>query len=611
MQASGFTWRRPIFWFGLTLLAIVAFGAAFAFGYQRMNENTALPGVSVAGVDLAGLDRRAAERRIREALPDLTAGSLSLSVGAVDETIPYASFDRDYDMEYMLDQAFALGRQGTFVDQLREQIGLLRSGVQIEPVMTWNAEELATQVADVASSAEVEVVDATVSRHDGHYTSTESGPGTDIDVDAVVAQAMAVVNSFSADDTQIAVEGTTINPEVTTEAAADAVSRAEAVSTGALTLAGEELTAEIDEATIRGWMHLDQVGPASWEPVVDQGPIEQWVASYALESDVPARNATFSVGGGGNINVVASAKGRATDVVPTAEHIRAALMGRASGQPQDTAALSFLPVEPTLTTDQARAIQPRVKKLGEWTTFYAPDPELNGNGVNIQVPTNVLDGQVVEPGASFDFLDAIGPITSPPYEAGGALVHGQIVEDSIIGGGMCSVSTTLFNAALRFGLPIWSRDNHSLYISRYPMGLDATVWMTDKKNRQTMGFVNDTGFPLVIRGINAPGAVTFEIFGVDDGRSVELTEALVENIREPEFALVEYTDDLAPGRRSRYNDPYNAMDSSVTRIVRNKAGEVVIEETYKSHYKQLPAYTRVGRSPGDPRDGKVVRVRVD
>ncbi len=576
-----------------------------------MNENTVLPGVSVAGVDLAGLDRRAAERRLRETLPDLSAGALSVSVAAESETIPYEEFDRDWDMDYMLGQAFALGRQGTFVDQLREQIGLLRSGVQIEPVMTWNAEELAMRVADVARSAQVDVVDATVTRHDGVYTSTEAHEGTAVDVDAVVAQAMAVVNGFSPDDTSVVVDGTTITPQVSTEAAATAASQAEAVAAAPLTIAGEDLSAEIDEATIRGWVHLNQVGVAEWEPVVDQGPIEQWVASYALETDVPARNATFSVGGGGNINVVASAAGRAADVVPTAENVRNALMGRANGQPDGSAAFSFLPVEPTLTTDQARAIAPRVKKLGEWTTFYNPDPAANGNGVNIQIPTNILDGQVVEPGGQFDFLTAIGPITSPPYEAGGALIHGQIEEDSIIGGGMCSVSTTLFNAALRFGLPIWAWDNHSIYISRYPMGLDATVWMTDKKNRQTMGFTNDTGYPLVIRGINGPGSVTFQIFGVDDGRTVELTEPVVANTVKPAFALVEYTDDLAPGRRVRFNDAYNAFDAPVTRTVRNRAGDVVIQETYSAHYKMLPSYTRVGRSPGDPRDGKVVRVRVD
>jgi len=289
---------------------------------------------------------------------------------------------------------------------------------------------------------------------------------------------------------------------------------------------------------------------------------------------------------------------------------RTALQARADGEASSSAQLALTATEPEFTTSQAQALASRVTMLGTWTTHYTPQLS-NGNGVNIQIPTRTIDGYVVQPGEKFDFLTAIGPITSPPYEAGGALVHGQIKEDSIIGGGMCSVSTTLFNAALRFGLPIWARDNHSLYISRYPMGLDATVWMTDKKNRQTMGFVNDTGYPLVIRGINSPGAVTFEIFGVDDGRTVTLSEAVVENTVKPDFQLWEYTDDLAPGRRSKYNDAYNAFDSSVVRTVYNKAGEVVLEETYKSHYKQLPAYIRVGRSEGDPRNGRVVKVRND
>jgi hypothetical protein len=115
----------------------------------------------------------------------------------------------------------------------------------------------------------------------------------------------------------------------------------------------------------------------------------------------------------------------------------------------------------------------------------------------------------------------------------------------------------------------------------------------------------------VIRGINSPGAVTFQIFGVDDGRTVTLTEGTMENIKEPEFALIEYTNDLAPGRKVRYNDAYNAFDSEVTRTVRDRDGNVMIEETYKSHYKMLPQYTRVGRQEGDPRHGRVVRVRVD
>jgi vancomycin resistance protein YoaR len=607
--SSGFAWQRAAFWFGLTLLAIVLFGAAFAFGYNRMNENTVLPGVEVAGIDVAGLDRQAAERRLREVLPNLSTGSLTVEVAGVRQTIAYTEFDRDYDFDYMLGQALGLGRLGGPLDQLSQQIGLLKDGAQIPAVITWDNTELAERVAQIAESAKVQVVDARVVRVNGIYTASEASPGTAVDVESVVAQAISAVDNLAPDDAQVVVQGTTVEPAVSTEAAQAAVSRAESVVSSELTLSASDRTTTIDSATLRGWVHLDATGVGEWQLLIEPEPINQYVTTYALESDVPATNATFKLGGSG-IDVVPSALGSAIDVTSSAATIHEALQARADGQPQTSAQLSLVPVEPTLTTQQAQQIAPRVKKLGEWTTFYTPSPVLNGNGVNIQIPTNVLDGQVVEPGAQFDFLDAIGPITSPPYEAGGALVHGQIKEDSIIGGGMCSVSTTLFNAALRFGLPIWARDNHSLYISRYPVGLDATVWMTDKKNRQTMGFVNDTGYPLVIRGINGPGSVSFQIWGVDDGRKVEFSETTVENTVKPDFMYIEYTNDLAPGRRDRVNDAYDAFDATVTRTVRDSSGNVIIQETYRSHYKQLPAYVRQGRTDGDPHAGRIVRVRV-
>lgn len=608
--APRFDWQRAAFWFGLTMLAIVVFGGAFAFGYNRMNENTILPGVHVAGVDLAGLDRQTAERRLREVLPNLSTGALTVEVAGVRQTIGYAEFDRDYDFDYMLGQALDLGRTGGPLDQLTQQVGLLKDGAEIPAVVTWDNSVLASRVAALAESAKVPVVDARVDRVNGVYMASAASEGTAIDVENVVAQAMAAVDNLSADDAQVVVQGTTITPAVSTEAAANAAAQAEAVVSSELTLSANDRAVTIDSATLRGWVHLDTVGVGQWQLTIEAEPISQYVATYALETDVPATNATFELAGG-QIRVVPSSQGSAIDLQPSSDSIFAALRSRASGQPQATAQLSLVPVEPTLTTQQAQNIAPRVKRLGEWTTFYNPDPALNGNGVNIQIPTNILDGRVVEPGAQFDFLDAIGPITSPPYETGGALVHGQIKEDSIIGGGMCSVSTTLFNAALRFGLPIWARDNHSLYISRYPVGLDATVWMTDKKNRQTMGFVNDTGYPLVIRGINGPGSVTFQIWGVDDGRTVEFSETTVENTVRPDFMYVEYTNDLAPGRRDRVNDAYEAFDAAVTRIVRDSSGNVIIQETYRSHYKQLPAYVRQGRTDGDPRAGRVVRVRVN
>jgi hypothetical protein len=212
---------------------------------------------------------------------------------------------------------------------------------------------------------------------------------------------------------------------------------------------------------------------------------------------------------------------------------------------------------------------------------------------------------VVQPGEKFDFLTAIGEVTSPPYVEGGVLIHGQIKEDGAIGGGMCSCSTTLFNAVMRAGFQIDARTNHSIYISRYPVGLDATVWESGG-SRRTMAFTNDTGYPLLIKGINGRGKVTFEVYGIDDGRTVELSDPIVENVRNAETWL-EFTDGLAPGQRRRTQEGYDSFDSSVTRIVRDAAGNVIHQDTWVSHYRRLDAIVEVGRYPTDPPAGTRIR----
>ena len=185
------------------------------------------------------------------------------------------------------------------------------------------------------------------------------------------------------------------------------------------------------------------------------------------------------------------------------------------------------------------------------------------------------------------------------------LIHGQIREDGAIGGGMCSSSTTLFNAAMRAGFQIDARGNHSIYISRYPVGLDATVYESGGR-RRTMAFTNDTGYPVLIKGINQRGKVIFEVWGIDDGRTVELSEPRIENIVEG-GAWLEYSDELGGGERRKTQDAYNAFDSWVTRTVRDAQGNIIHEDTFFSHYKKLDAITLVGRFAGDPPAGTRIR----
>jgi vancomycin resistance protein YoaR len=605
-------WRRGAFTFLLTLVAIVVFMASFAVGYARVNEGKILPGVSVNGISLSGLSRAQAAAKLQTSLPNLAAGNLVVDINGAQESVPYSSFDRAYDTGFVLDQAFDLGRAPNFVEQIQEQLRILLNGVDVQPPVTLNSQALVDRVAAIAQSAQRDPVSATLNRVNGRYVVTPAETGLSVDVEGAAAEALAAVNTTSPADTQISVHTSVVPPVIGTEQAQAAADTVERVVAGGLAVSAADVSAQISEDELRGWVYLNEApGGGNWQVVIERDPIHQFVSDVALQTDIAPTNATFSFNSGEavDVKVVPSRDGRAADVDTTTNNIMATLQARATGDSAPAnVELALGSVSPEFTTADAQAISERVTKIGEWTTKYVSGP-LNGGGVNIQIPTSIIDGYVVEPGQLFDFLGVIGPITSPPYTAGAAIVHGHTVEDGVLGGGMCSCSTTLFNAAMRAGLDIHARRNHSYYITRYPVGLDATVWIASANSKQTMSFVNDLQYPVLIKGINRPNEVVFELYGVPDGRTVQLSDPVVENAETAE-TYYQYTDDLAAGKQQLVEFTVDGFDSTVVRTVRDQAGAVLHEDTFKSHYKTIDGLILVGRYAGDPPAGTKVLASV-
>lgn len=583
--------------FGVTLLAVVLFGAAFAVGYARVNEGRVLPGVDVGGVSLSGLDRPSAAARLRESLPSLTQGELVIDIGDSSSSLPFAAIGRDYDMEFMLDQALGVGHASNFVHQLQEQLRALIGGTSVSTVATWDNDALAREVSAIAMAAQRDPVNASLRRIDGRYVVSPSSAGLTVDVTGAVTSALAAIDTVAPGDARITVASSVVPPRIETATAQAAADLAEQVVGTDLRVTGPDQSMTITSSELRGWVHLDlNAEGTNWQLVIERAPIAQAVASHGLANDVAPRNASFTFQDGA-IGVVPSSNGRAANVETTTDSIMAVLEQRAQGQLSGSAILTLESVAPTFTTAEATALAPQVTVLGEWTTHYVPSP-LNGEGINIQIPTDIIDGYVIEPGGLFDYLSVIGPITSPPYTSGAAIVRGRTVMEGVLGGGMCSSSTTVFNAALRAGLDMRNRGNHFYYISRYPLGLDATVWIT-KSRRLTMSFVNDTDYPILVHGINEHGKVTFQMFGVDDGRTVEFSEPLVED---PVAAVdkIKYVDTLPAGVKKRVEFNVDGMKVTVTRTVRDAAGNIIHENTYVSDYGTIDGLTEVGRYPGDP-----------
>jgi vancomycin resistance protein YoaR len=167
------------------------------------------------------------------------------------------------------------------------------------------------------------------------------------------------------------------------------------------------------------------------------------------------------------------------------------------------------------------------------------------------------------------------------------IVNGELTTG--LGGGVCQVSTTVFNAAFEAGLKITERVNHALYISHYPQGRDATV---DYPNVD-LKFVNDTGNWLLLRTFVGSSSLTVGLYGTPVHRKVESTTApLVTTGSIPVEKTVDPS--LQPGETVVDDPGVPPMSTSVTRDVYTSAGKLLYHDVWYSSYRAEPKLVRVG-----------------
>ena len=595
VAGRAFGWRRALFAFLLTVAAGVVLGGAFLYGLARAYDGRVMPGVEVAGVSLAGLDRTAAEQRLRESLPTLAPGSVTLVAGDVRRTIPYSALGREYDLAAMADQAVAVGRSGTPVERVLEPVRGLLWPTSVTTRVRYDAAALSSVIAAEGNALERDPVSAVTRLAGGGRFAVEPAiDGRTVDETASIEAAARAIEPGAAGDQAIDLQTQAIEPPVTTAEAEAAASRAAAMTSADLRLVAGRRTFAIPAAALRSWLTFSVSSSGEYAPVVDRAKIRAAVAPLGSRIDQGARNAGFITKGLKIVGVRPGAPGLRVDAAATERRVMSALDARASGASPPPVQVAVAASAPQLSTEQATALAPKMRRISSWTTLY-PVGEKNFFGKNITVPTTAIDGYLLMPGQSFDFWAVVGEVSRETgYGPGGAILNGRTEPTGALAGGICSCSTTIFNAALRAGLEMGDRRNHYYYINRYPKGLDATVFKSSSGSNQNMTFRNDTPYPILVRGINAYGKVTFQLYSVPTGRSVHLTDPVVRNIR-PASDSVEYTDELPKGVRKRVESPVDGFDSWVTRTVRDRSGRVIHQETYYSHYARITGVVEIGR----------------
>ncbi|TLM98595.1 MAG: hypothetical protein FDZ75_02015, partial [Actinobacteria bacterium] len=297
----------------------------------------------------------------------------------------------------------------------------------------------------------------------------------------------------------------------------------------------------------------------------------------------PAKDARFTTADG-RVTIVPSQDGVGPDVGSLSGDLTSDLADSGSDR---TVVLHTTVMQPELTTAKARAMGIDARTSRYTTTYTASNrPRVN----NIHLLGDSLDGTLIPPGGTFSFNGTVGERTADKgYQEANAIVNGKLVPQ--LGGGICQVGTTVFNAVFESGLPVLERHNHSFYIDHYPKGRDATVsW-----GGPDLKFKNDTAHWILVSVSYTDSSITVALYGTDPGYEVSSKTSAWSNERP--FPTEEIKDPLlVAGTRVVEDGGITGRRCTVTREV-TKDGTVVRTDEFVSVYRPKIEVVRVGTKP--------------
>ncbi|MEX2047797.1 MAG: VanW family protein [Chloroflexota bacterium] len=575
-------------------LAIAAAAAGIVFAASYVYAERALPGVRVAGADVGSLDSAAIHERLDR---ELTRPWAARAVVAVYDGRSWPTTNADLavvpDVDTAIAAAIAYGKSGSPLERATAWLDALHGQAQIPLALRAQGDALDRWVASLATAIERRAVSGEIALSEVSLTLTEPVLGRELDRVAATASVLA---ARTLDDREIGLRVRAIYPAVDESGYREAATRAAAVMTPlevtvedrritedapalATLLSIERVAARPDELPA---VPVDAIAPAArfrYVVSLKEDRLKEWATAVAAQFDRPAVSARFTVTLEGVASVIPGATGirvaqdslvaqLATDLLRPAVGIR----NVAAPAAVEKAAFS---------TEEATAWLPKFSRTSTFTTYYPPSASRHAN---IATGSAQFDGVVILPGQTFSFWELLGPVTvERGYAYAGAIINNRS-DENVIGGGLCQVSTTMFNAVAKLGYEIVERHAHGYLIDRYPLGLDAAVFDPGVD----LKWKNDTDAPAFLWSWTDVTSVTFEVWSVPTGRTVVFSNPVQRN-------FVEVPADQPADPAFLPGVQVAGRDVIRTRTV-YEGGKVLHQNTFFSHY--VPVWG--GPAPAPP-----------
>ncbi len=583
----------------LILTNLVA--ALMVAGFQVYHDGLIYPGVKVWGVDLGGMTPEEAGTALQGQFTYPTEATITFRDGDTTWPVTAGALGVRFDTERTVQAAYEVGRHPNLLFSLRQQAGAWRTGVEIAPVIVYDQTAADAFVQQIARQVDQPPVDASITIENLQAATTEAQIGRQVDVPATlealgamvielesgevpvsiyetepqvvdVSDAARRVNRILAADLELYIEGAAPNDPGPWVASRQSLS--EMLILRKVTLEdGFHQTYEVD---IRTDQFVNFLQPLV--PDLAVAPIEARLIfnddTDELEPLTPSQN-------GRQLNIEASVE-RILDMIDSPNH---------------QIPLVFDVIQPEIRSDSTAEELGITEMVASATTYFAGSSQ--GRRANVAEAASRFNGVIIGPGEAFSFNEYLGDVSlDSGFEEAMIIYNGRTIEG--VGGGVCQVSTTAFQAAFFAGFPILERYPHGYRVGYYEVGegvgMDATVYSPFVDFR----FQNDTPHYLLIETETNTSAatVTFRFYSTSDGRTVQKDGPYVTNKVEHGPTLYEINEAFSPGQIEQVDYAVDGADVRVNRTV-YRNGQMLYQDTFFSQYIPWQAIYQV--APGDYR----------
>ena len=561
----------------LILFALSVIAAGTALGLVFAGSPTKIAGgVRIDGIDVGGLEATDARALLERKASALADRPIAFVAGGRSFSIRPGELGVESDWKSAVDSA---QRQGDGFGPLRgfKRLDVRFFGADVTPPTTVLNGSLQYELNRIAAKVDRQPRDAALVRNGLDVVVVPARAGLRLDRAAAAREIVEQLASLQRTGGPVPLPLRTTPPHVRASALAPVAAQARVVLSAPVSLALGAARWVVTPQRLAELLELPTGGAASLQ--IGGKAADAWLRQLGKKVATPARNATWAVDGP-HVRLVPAKAGVQLDAVKSADAVlRAALRRRVR-----VARLALEEAQPARTTAKARAMGVEAL-VSSYTTVYGGIP----NRIhNVELVAHLVNDKLIAPGETFSFNKTTGERNAAKgFLEAPVIVNGELTTG--LGGGVCQVSTTVFNAAFEAGVRITDRTNHALYISHYPQGRDATVNYPDVD----LKFVNDTTHWLLLRTFVGSSSLTVSLYGTPTGRKVVSTTApLVVHGKTPVKKTVDHS--LKPGEQVIDDPGEPAMSTSVTRDVYAADGKLLYHDVWYSSYRSSPELLRVG-----------------